>query len=86
MTVTIEIPPNLREFISHEIAAGEAKTEEEFVRTALQAYCEMRDRHTSLRSNVQRSLNEAEGGQTAQLNMDAIIARGSQRLTDGVTD
>ena len=47
----------------------------------------MSGRHAALKADVQRSMAEADRGEFAELDVDAIIARGTERLVgEGITD
>ncbi|MCE9548120.1 MAG: type II toxin-antitoxin system ParD family antitoxin [Planctomycetia bacterium] len=81
MAMNVSIPSDFQQFILREIATGAVGSKEELVTKALQLYSEMRDRHSALKEDVQRSLAEAERGEFAELDMEATIARGARRLT-----
>lgn len=86
MTMTIAIPSNLQNFVRHAVASGEVADEEELVTRALELYRQMSERHAALKADVQRSMAEAERGEVAKFDVDAIIAHGTQRLVDeGIT-
>jgi Arc/MetJ-type ribon-helix-helix transcriptional regulator len=85
--MTVAIPSSLQGFIEREVAAGEAGSEEELVTRALELYREMRARHAILKADVQESLAQADRGEVAELDIEAIIADGTQRLAkEGITD
>jgi Arc/MetJ-type ribon-helix-helix transcriptional regulator len=87
MTMTVAIPSNLQDFIQQVVNAGEARSEEELVARALELYREMRARHATLKEDVQRSLAEADCGEVSELDVEAIIARGTDRLArQGIAD
>ena len=87
MTMTVSIPSNLQDFIQQAVAAGDAGSEEELVTRALELYRQMCGRHAALKVDVQRSMAESDRGEVAELDVDAIIARGTERLVgEGITD
>ena len=87
MVMSVSIPSNLQQFILGEVAAGAAGSEAELVAKALELYREMRSRHSALAADVQRSLAQADRGDVAELDIEATIARGTNRLaSDGIRD
>ena len=87
MPMTVAIPTNLEPFVQKEIATGAVGSEQELVTRALELYCEMRQRHGGLKAEVDRSLAEAARGEVADLDIEATISRGVERLASrGITD
>ncbi len=87
MSMSVSIPSELQPFIQQELANGQSKSEEELVAKALVLYQEMKSRHNELRSRVQRSLEQADRGELAELDIEVVIARGYERVkSQGITD
>lgn len=87
MSLSVSIPVELQPFIEQELATGPCKSEEELVARALLLYQEVKARHNELRTRVNRSLEQAERGEVAELDIEAVIARGYERLkSQGITD
>jgi Arc/MetJ-type ribon-helix-helix transcriptional regulator len=87
MSMSVSIPPELQPFIEQELACGPCKSEEELVARALLLYQEMKARHNELRSRAQRSLEQADLGHAAELDIEAVITRGYERMKNqGITD
>ena len=72
MPMSVSIPAELQPFIEQELASGEFQDESELVTKALELYREMKTRHQELRTRVQHSLEQADEGQVAPLDMEAI--------------
>lgn len=87
MIMSVTIPTHLQPFIEEELATGRFADEAEFVASTIELYHDIKTRHADLRADVQRSLAEAERDEVEDLDIEAIIARGEQRLAhDGITD
>jgi Arc/MetJ-type ribon-helix-helix transcriptional regulator len=70
--MTITYPPELDEFVKLELARGAFGSEEELVINAVSALREMKLRHEQLRGDVQAAIEQADRGEVAPLDMDAI--------------
>ena len=87
MSMSVSIPPELQPLIEQELATGPCKSEKELVARALLLYQEMKARHNELRSRVQQSLEQADRGEVSELDIEAVIARGYERMKNqGITD
>lgn len=73
-------PPDLQQFVDHELASGQYRDESEVLIQALRVYREFKTRHESLRQDVGRSLEQAERGETAPLDTEATKAEARRRL------
>ena len=82
MSLSISIPSELQPFIEQELATGRFRDESELVTAALELYREMNRRHSELRGQVQRSLDQADRGETVPLDMDAIKGTLRDELDD----
>ena len=80
-------PPELEQFVQQELANGRYQSEDELVIDALTVFREMKQRHEELRRDVQQAIAEADSGETKELDIEEVIARGCERLADeGITD
>ena len=87
MSMSVPIPSELQPFVEQELASGSCKSEEELVARALLLYQELKVRHNELRSRVQRSLEQADCGEASELDIEAVITRGYERMKNqGITD
>jgi Arc/MetJ-type ribon-helix-helix transcriptional regulator len=77
--MSIAYPPELADFVKHEIDCGACHSEDELIVNALLAYREMKLRHEELRGRVEKSLNQADHGEAAAWDIDAIIAEAHSR-------
>ena len=82
MNMSVSIPSNLQPFVEQEIASGAVGNETELVSKALELYREMKDRHASLRADVQASLTQAEAGDVSPLDMNVIKETLRSELND----
>ncbi len=73
-------PPDLQQFMDHELASGEYRDESEVLIRALRVYREFKTRHESLRQDVERSIEQAERGEVAPLDTEATKAEAQGRL------
>jgi Arc/MetJ-type ribon-helix-helix transcriptional regulator len=73
--MSVSIPSELQPFIERELATGKFRDEQELVAKALTLYLELQERHDELRTRVQRSLEQADRGEVAELNIESIKAR-----------
>ena len=67
-------PPEIDAYVREQIASGRFADETEFATAALRLYRELEQRHQELRSQVQHSIEQAERGEIAPLNMEEIKA------------
>ena len=72
--MTISFPPEVDEFVKQELARGAFGSEEELVINAVSALREIKLRHEQLRSDVQEAIDQADRGDIAPLDIDAIKA------------
>jgi Arc/MetJ-type ribon-helix-helix transcriptional regulator len=87
MSMTGTLSPDLRAFVRRELADGRFENEEQLVAKALELYRELRQSHEQFRAEVRQSLEQARQGDVAELDIEAIIARGTRRLAEeGITD
>ena len=71
-------PPELEQFIKRELASGQYQNEDELLVEALKAFRELKTRHDELRADVERSIEQADRGEVAALDMGAL----KQKLQD----
>ena len=67
-------PPEIDAYVREQIAAGRFADETEFATAAFRMYRELEQRHQELRSQVQHSIEQAERGELAALDMEEIKA------------
>lgn len=72
-------PPELQEFVQHELATGLFRSEDELLVAALTVYRDLKHRHEELRRDVRRSLDQAERGEAQPMDIDAILAEAHRR-------
>jgi Arc/MetJ-type ribon-helix-helix transcriptional regulator len=75
MSMSVSIPPELQPFIERELATGKFRDEQDLVAKALMLYVELQERHETLRTRVQRSLEQADHGQVSELDIESIKSR-----------
>ncbi len=80
-------PPELEKFVRQELASGNFLSEADLLNRALGVYCELKKRHNALRLEVETAIFEAERGEAKPLDIEEVIARGNQRVSDeGASD
>jgi Arc/MetJ-type ribon-helix-helix transcriptional regulator len=67
-------PPDILEFVQRSLATGEFASEEDVVLAGMRALSEARQRHLSLRDDVQAALMEIDAGQCEPWDIDNIKA------------
>jgi putative addiction module CopG family antidote len=80
--MSVSIPSELRPFIEQELASGKFRNETELVTAAIELYREMQSRHAELKGQVQRSLEQADRGDVAPLDMGGIKGTLCDELDD----
>lgn len=60
--MTETFPPDVQDFVRQVIARGEYATEEDVVIDAVRALRELKDRHQSLRAEIQAAITELDAG------------------------
>ena len=87
MSVSITIPADLQPFVEAEMSTGRFENEGQLVAKSLELYREMKQRQDQLRTQVRQSLEEAARGEVEEFDVEAIVARGRERLArEGLTD
>ena len=74
MTTKLAYPPEIDEYVRQQLATGRFADEADFATTAFRMYRELEQRHQELQSRVQRSIEQAERGEVAPLDMEEIKA------------
>ncbi len=77
------LPTDLADYVAHEVAQGRYVDSEQLVIEALRVHRELRRQHEELRTLVQQAIAEGDRGELAPLDVEAIIARGRERLAGG---
>jgi putative addiction module CopG family antidote len=75
-------PPDLEQFVQQELANGRYQSEDELLIDALSVFREMKQRHAALCRDVQRSIEQADRGESSPLDTEATIAEGRRRLSE----
>ena len=65
-------PPEIEEFVRQELASGNYRHEDDLISQALSVYRLLKLRHKALRADVGRAIGQAESGDTAPLDIEAI--------------
>jgi predicted transcriptional regulator len=74
-------PPDLRDFVEHELAVGDYRDENELLVHAVTVFREVKERHSTLRAQIQESLAQADRGELVPLDMAAIRKKGLEMLS-----
>ena len=80
MNMSVNIPTTLKPFVDEELSSGKFASESELVITALELYREMKERHSDLRSKVEKSAAQADAGLATSLDMEDIKSRLSAKF------
>ena len=73
---------DLDDYVDAKIATGEFGSREEFFRETARVYREFEARHTELKSLVRQRIDEANRGELAPLDIDAIKAELARELDE----
>ena len=73
-------PPAIEEFVQQELASGEYRSEADLINQALSVYRELKLRHQILRADVARAITQADSGDVAPLDIEAIKAELMEEL------
>jgi Arc/MetJ-type ribon-helix-helix transcriptional regulator len=65
-------PPEIEEFVQQELATGEYRGEGDLINQALSVYRELKLRHDLLRADVAHAISQADSGDVAPLDIEAI--------------
>ena len=71
---------DIQQYIEQKLASGEFQTAEEFAAEAIRVYRELETRHADLSAEVQRRVAQADAGDLAPLDIEAIKAELSAEL------
>ena len=71
---------DIQQYIEQKLASGEFQTAEEFAAEAIRVYRELETRHADLSAEVQRRVEQADAGDLAPLDIEAIKAELSAEL------
>lgn len=80
--MTVEIPPELEQYVQQELAKGEYRSEDELILDAVRVLRELKTRHEKLRQDVQAAVAQSDRGESEPLDIEAIKAEGRERLTE----
>jgi len=85
--MTINIPSDLQEFVSQQIADGAYASTDDVVRDALCVLRDLTARREQLHADVQLGIDEAARGLAGPLDVEALIERCTERLAaEGIAD
>ncbi len=85
--MTINIPSDLQDFVSQQVAAGAYRSTDDLVGDALRVLRDLTARRDQLRADVQLGLDEVAQGLAGPLDVEALIERCTERLAaEGIAD
>jgi antitoxin ParD1/3/4 len=73
-------PPDLLSFVQNELAAGSYSSEDDLLIAGVRVLREMKLRHDQLRADVLHAIRQADNGETAPMDVEAIKAEGRKRM------
>jgi putative addiction module CopG family antidote len=73
-------PPDVLQFIQRSLETGEYASEGDVVVAGMRALCEVKQRHQSLRDDIQAALAEIDAGQAEPWEIDGIKAELTAQL------
>ena len=73
-------PPELEQFVRHELETGAYHSEDELLVAGVRALHELKQRYEALREDIRVAIEELDRGEGQPLDMDAIKAEVSQAL------
>ncbi len=80
--MTVEIPPELEQYVQEELARGEYRSQEELIADAVRVLRELKNRHERLRRDVETAIAQSERGESRPLDVAAIKVEGRRRLAE----
>lgn len=80
--MTVEIPPELEQYVQQELSKGEYRSEGELILDAVRVLRELKTRHEQLRRNIQSAIAQSDRGESEPLDIEAIKAEGRERLAE----
>ena len=81
--MTVEIPPDVRQYVEDQVAAGAYANEREVIADALRVLRELRERHESLRADIQTAIAQSRNRESRPLDAAEIKAEGRRRTGPG---
>jgi len=86
--MTVNIPPELEQYLEEKVASGEFESKDAFVSEAMRIYRALEARHEQLRSDVKQAIDQIDRGDGIEIDsdnalssfFDDIKSRGRQRL------
>lgn len=73
-TTRLNYPPQIEAYVQDQLATGRFADESAFATAAFEVFRDLEQRHREIQGDVRRSIEEAERGDTAALDMSAIKA------------
>ncbi|MCA9047750.1 MAG: hypothetical protein KDA89_03425 [Planctomycetaceae bacterium] len=80
--MTKSFPPELARFVESELRSGQFADENALLTAALEVYREVKLRHQDVRDRIEASQSQAQHGETAALDIDAIVAELASELDE----
>lgn len=77
--IALSLPPEIRSYVRREVSKGEFNSEKDLMVEAVKVLRELRRRHARLRADIQSAIEQADRGQTARLDMNAIKRKAHKR-------
>jgi len=75
-------PPELKQFVDQELASGQYEDESALIAEALRVFQELKTRHQELRSDVERSIAQADRGEVTPMDSEATKGEARRRFAD----
>jgi Arc/MetJ-type ribon-helix-helix transcriptional regulator len=74
LPLKLDYPPEVEAYITEQLAAGRFESESELATAAIQVVQELAARERKFREDLKRSIEQADRGEVAPLNMQEVIA------------
>jgi len=73
-------PPELLRFVQQELASGAYTSEDELLLDGVRLLCQLKLRYDQLRAEVSHAIAQADRGETAPMDIEAIKSEGRRLL------
>lgn len=83
MPITLTLSDEAQSFISEQVASGNVVDESDLMEKAIRLYQDLKARHDELRSDVQKSLDQARNGQSTPLDIGGLIEELRNEIAEG---
>ena len=71
----VHVSDDLEDYVQQKIASGQFASQDEFVNEAIRVFREIEAQHQQLRTDVQRSIEEADRGEVEPMDIGALKAK-----------